>query len=292
MTVSPPRLGDYLQHVICRFRAAGIDHPAGDARKLFTGLLGIEQTELIAAENRLLEPAQAAHIDAAVAARLSGKPVHRILGWREFFGRRFLIGKEALEPRPETELLVEMVLADHHDRGEQVTFAEIGIGSGAVAVSLLAELPRARALATDIDGAVLAVARKNARRHDVLARLELCETDCLQGVSGRFDFIVSNPPYIATGDIVGLSAEVRCHDPLRALDGGPDGLAVYRKILASAADRLMPGGLLYFETGHGQHAALGELAGMLGWQTVRAERDLSGLERLVTLRPHRSLRER
>ena len=274
------------RHGAAVLREAGIANPQFDARVLLAGCLGLEMAALLGAAGTVIgEPGLSTYL-AALKERCSGKPVHRILGYREFYGRKFSFGKDCLEPRPETELLVSRILQDC-DKGESVQFTEIGVGSGVIAVTLLAELPLAQAIATDIAAGALKAAQQNAVVFNVSDRLKLFETDCLDGIDRRqgigFDFIVSNPPYIASPEIETLSDEVRRFDPHAALDGGEDGLDIYRRILRQAGALLKPSGRLYLETGHGQHDALAGMAKEIGWGIVSRHLDLSGLERIVVL---------
>ncbi len=278
--------GELQRHGAAVLRDAGIENPQFDARVLLAGCLNLDMAALLGAAGTVIgEPGLSIYL-AALDERCSGKPVHRILGYREFYGRRFSFGKDCLEPRPETELLVSRILEDF-DKSADVEFAEIGVGSGAIAVTLLAELPVAKAVASDIAAGALEAARKNAVVFGVADRLALVETDCLEGIEPRrgmgFDFIVSNPPYIASPEIGTLSDEVRLFDPLAALDGGEDGLDIYRRILRQSGELLKPSGRLYLETGHGQHDILVEMAKENGWGIVSRHLDLSGLERIVVL---------
>ncbi len=265
-----------------RLEAAGISGAGKDARYLLGYLTGIEPGLVPARGDLLVDEKTVERLEGWIGERISGKSVHRITGSREFFGRNFFFDEFCLEPRPETELLVERVLYDF--KGDNcVRFAEIGIGSGVIALSLLLELKNARAVATDISEGALCASKRNAENLGVAERLGLVRTSCLEGVDGPFDFIVSNPPYIETEALAGLSREVREHDPLSALDGGGDGLDVYKSILSGSALKLRPAGRLYLETGHGQHSAICGLATENGWGIVSCHLDLSGLERIVVL---------
>lgn len=265
-----------------KLASAGIEDARRDARLLLAHVLGMDQTSIIAGDSEAVDPEAARRFAALLARREDGEPVHRIIGKREFMGREFLTGPSVLEPRPETELLVERVLEDW--QGESAPhFADIGTGSGAIAISLLLAIGRARCLASDISREALQVATSNASRLGVSARMELAQADLLPDVGPVFDFVVSNPPYIPAGDIAGLQREVREHDPECALDGGEDGLDFYRRLLDILPGRIMPGGRLYLETGDGQHAKIGEIAGQLGWGIVSTHLDLSGRERIVVL---------
>lgn len=286
----PMKINALLKQGSERLSESFIEGPARDARILLAHVMKVEPARLLAMGRDEVGKDIADRFTDLVAQRAAGKPVYRIIGSRDFFGREFMLNQACLEPRPETELLVERVVADM-DVSATLRFCDIGTGSGAIAVTLLCELPNASAIATDIEPRALDAARENARAHDVLDRLALFHADCLTGVSSRFDFIVSNPPYIATNELAALSKEVREHDPRLALDGGEDGLIIYRRILVQAAALLEEGGRLYLETGHDQHDQLEEIARKMGWGIVDRLLDLSGLARIVVLERTDSFQE-
>ena len=276
------RVGELLSGAGRQLADGGIETPALDARILLAEALSMEPGQVIGCGGEIAAGQAVEAFKAMVERRLAGEPVHRILGRREFFGRMFHLTSECLIPRPETELLVERVLEDV-GTGASARFADIGCGSGAICVSLLAERPGLSAIATDLSEGALAATGENAKRHGVAERLETVRTSYLEDVEGPFSFIVSNPPYIASGDLAELSREVREHDPQLALDGGADGLEAYRAILSRAPQYLEAEGRLYLETGHGQHDAIMQLAKELRWGIVSSHLDLSGLERMVVL---------
>ena len=276
------RVGELLSGAGRQLADGGIETPALDARILLAEALSMEPGQVIGCGGEIAAGEAVEAFKAMVERRLAGEPVHRILGRREFFGRMFHLTSECLIPRPETELLVERVLEDV-GTGASARFADIGCGSGAICVSLLAERPGLSAIATDLSEGALAATGENAKRHGVAERLETVRTSYLEDVEGPFSFIVSNPPYIASGDLAELSREVREHDPQLALDGGADGLEAYRAILSRAPQYLEAEGRLYLETGHGQHDAIMQLAKELRWGIVSSHLDLSGLERMVVL---------
>jgi release factor glutamine methyltransferase len=219
-----------------------------------------------------------------VLRRAGGEPVHRIIGRREFHGHFFDICADVLDPRPETELLVEHVIAGHV-REAELHFADIGTGSGAIGISLLKAFRFARCCAIDISKGALDQARHNAKLHGVEDRFHTVQSNYLAGIGLLFDFIVSNPPYIRSGDIDGLDREVRLHDPRSALDGGVDGLDAYRVILGQASTRLRTGGRLYLEIGSDQLEMCSELAYALGWRVIFSQCDYANLPRLLVLEP-------
>jgi release factor glutamine methyltransferase len=217
--------------------------------------------------------------------RLAGEPVMRILGEREFYGRPFHLGAATLVPRPETEALVDIgieLLANQ----KAPRLLDLGTGTGCIAISLLAELPHANAVAIDLSADAVDVARANAVLHGVADRLALRRGSWFEPLepSERFDLIVSNPPYIESAEIGRLDIEVRVHDPLLALDGGPDGLAAYRSIAQSAARFLVPAGALLFEIGWQQAEPVSDLLAAHGFGDIVVRRDLAGHERVVMAR--------
>lgn len=248
-------------------RAAGIDTAALDARLLVCAATGLTHEALVARGGDTLAPDAATRLSGYVARRVQGEPVSRIKGVREFYGRDFRIDARTLDPRPDTETLVGAVL-DLAGRkgwvGRPLDILDLGTGSGCILLTLLAELPEARGLGTDISLGALRVAVRNASLFGLSGRAWFAAANWFEGLEGRFDFIVSNPPYIMTGEIAGLAPEVAAHDPRGALDGGADGLDAYRAIAARATAFLTPGGYLLVEIGAGQAEAVLELFGAAG----------------------------
>jgi len=269
-------------------RAGGIDTPGRDARLLVAAALGISGERLISRPEMPVNVEAAKALDTYIARRLAREPVSRILGHRGFYGRDFEISPATLDPRPETETLVdatlELIALEHEDRSASLRILDIGTGSGCLLITLLAELPQASGLGTDIDFEALEIARCNAERHGVEARADWKVARSLTGISGPFDLVVSNPPYIPTGDIKGLAPEVKEFDPRSALDGGADGLAVYREIAKDLVE-VVPHGWALFEVGAGQAAAVAELLKECRIGTVQPQvrtfRDLIGVDRCV-----------
>jgi release factor glutamine methyltransferase len=263
------------------FREAHFESPELDARIITGQALGLGLTQLISAGPRRLAADELEALNALAERRLAGEPVARILGHKEFYGLRLALSASTLVPRPETEAVVEEALA-FLEATASPRIADLGTGSGAILLALLAERPDATGVATDIDADALAVAQDNAATHGLTRRISFLHCDFAEGLSGEFDAIVSNPPYISRGDIPHLAVEVRDHDPVRALDGGPDGLAAYRALIPQAAMRLATGGALIVEIGAGQAQDVARLMEETGL-VVEAphRRDLAGLERVV-----------
>jgi release factor glutamine methyltransferase len=267
-------------------RDAGIDTPELDARVLLCHAAGVSHETYIARAREALAADGALKLERAVARRLAREPVARITGTREFYGRGFILGEDTLDPRPDTETLIEAALDIVRGQGWQekpLTLLDLGTGSGCILVTLLAELPQARGLGTDLSPGALAIAAANARTHGVGPRAAFAAADWLDAVSDKFDLILSNPPYLATGEIAGLAEEVAAHDPRLALDGGPDGLDAYRRIAGRARDALTEDGRLLVEIGPGQGedvAAIFARAG-LALKGGEGRRDLAGRPRVV-----------
>ncbi|WP_136658440.1 peptide chain release factor N(5)-glutamine methyltransferase [Nitratireductor sp. XY-223] len=268
----------------CQFEAAGLPQPNDDARTLVCGLLNISLTDLVLDRGEPLNPAQTERVRSAAARRLRREPVHRILGSRSFFGLDLELSPETLEPRPDTETLVSAVLpfvrALAVERG-RCRVLDIGTGSGAVCLALLAEVGSATGTGTDISREALGTARDNARRAGLSERFDTCEAAWFAGVEGVFDLIVSNPPYIPSGDIAGLEPEVRDFDPVIALDGGADGLDAYRAIAVGADVHLAPGGRVAVETGFSQHAAVTGIFEANRFPCIDGVKDLAGNDRVL-----------
>lgn len=264
-----------------RFRQQGIDSAELDARLLTGGAFGLDLTGLIAATTRIVTPDEAAHLENFLQRRLAGEPVARILGVKEFWGLTLNLSAATLVPRPDTETVVELAL-EVCRRQERRRIADIGTGSGAILLALLSELPDATGVGTDISLEALRMARNNAARLGLTQRAAFVACNYTAALSGPFDLIVSNPPYIRSADIAGLDREVREYDPPRALDGGPDGLAAYRVIAPDAARLLAPGGTLIVEAGYGQSGPIAELMSASGLTPdVPPKADLAGIPRAV-----------
>ena len=265
------------------FRQSGIDTPELDARILVGHALGLDHTALAVSANRTLGPDEARWIDALAARRLRQEPVARIVGAKEFWGLPLQITSATLVPRPETETVVQAALKAIDALGTRASayrIADLGAGSGAILLALLSELPCAQGVGTDRSHDAIAVARANAARLGLASRATMIVSDFGAALGGGFDLVVSNPPYIATGDIAKLPPDVR-HDPELALDGGPDGLAAYRAIAADALRLIKPLGHLVVELGAGQLIAVTKLLRDEGLAAASALHDLNGIPRAL-----------
>lgn len=277
-------LAELLLSARKRLADAGIEGAAFDARLLVEDITGTTRAEAITDPNRILGADILKAVDAALARRISGEPVHRILGYREFHGLRLGLSVETLEPRPDTETLVDAmvpVLAEIGARKGACRILDLGTGTGAIALALLAAVPRACAVGVDISEDALATAVRNARDLGLSERFTAVRSDWFEAISGQFDAIVSNPPYISSAEIETLQKEVRNFDPLRALDGGIDGLDAYRTIAKESARHLEADGAIAVEIGSSQKADVTDIFQDAGFLVKSALRDLAGNDRVL-----------
>lgn len=267
-------------------RTQGIDSAELDARLLTGAALGLDLTGLISAAKRILTSDEAAQLARFAQRRIDGEPVARILGMKEFWGLPLQLSPDTLVPRPDTETIVEAALEFLDATGPRdrpLVIADLGTGSGAILLALLSELTNATGIATDINLDALRTARSNAAQLGLIERVHFVVCDYASALTGSLDLIVSNPPYIPSADIADLDIEVRNHDPLRALDGGKDGLYAYRIITPEAARLLAPGGLLVVEVGHDQSDAVADLMAASGLiLPAPPKADLGGIRRAVS----------
>jgi release factor glutamine methyltransferase len=273
-----------LRQATRTLEAAAIDTPALDARLLLQQALGVSHASLIASAQAEMNPSQLNAFNTLITRRAAREPVSRILGSREFHGLNFTLAPDTLDPRADTETLVTTALT--LAGGQQaLRILDLGTGSGAIIVSLLHALPSAEGTATDISQGALDAARANAIMNGVSDRLELVQSDWFAQLHGKFDLIVSNPPYIPDQQVENLSPEVRLHDPHLALKGGPDGLAAYRVITQAAPAHLKPSGHMLFEIGQGQERDVAALLAASGFTNPTAmpsqQADLAGIIRVI-----------
>jgi release factor glutamine methyltransferase len=269
-----------------RLKSASIDSAELDARMLTGAALGLDLTGLVAATTRIITQDEASCLESFTRRRLAGEPVARILGVKEFWGLVLHLSPATLVPRPDTETVVEMAL--EIERGESRShqprrIADIGTGSGAILLALLSEWREAIGVGTDISLEALQTASGNAARLRLLPRAAFVACNYTAALSGVFDLIVSNPPYIRSAEIAKLGREVREYDPRDALDGGTDGLAAYRALIPEAAKLLAPGGRLIVEAGCGQSGPISALMATSGLMSERPPRaDLAGIPRAIS----------
>ena len=285
--------GSFAGHTVATARRAltaqlksvSIESAELDARVLVGAVLGLDLTGMVTAASRSLTSDESNRLEDFTRRRLAGEPVARILGRREFWGLPLQLSAATLVPRPDTETVVELaleMLRASAPAGRPLRIADLGTGSGAILLALLSELPDAFGCGTDISVDALRTAHGNAAGLGLAARTAFIACDYAAALSGPFDLIVSNPPYIRSADIAGLATEVRSHDPIRALDGGTDGLDAYRALIPQAARLLAPGGILAVEAGDGQSADLERLMTAAGLTLERPPKpDLAGIPRAV-----------
>ena len=280
-----PSVGAALRRGAARLRRAGVEAAARDARLLLAEASGQDRARLIAFPERALSARELAAYEAFLTRRARREPVSRILGRREFWSLDFAVTADTLDPRPETEVLVETVLARLPAPGADLRILDLGCGSGCILLALLTALSGAQGLGIDSSAAAVEVARGNAEALGLERRAAFRIGDWAAGLGGTWQAIVSNPPYIVESEIEDLAPEVRGYDPHPALSGGPDGLDAYRVLLPQAVRLLAPEGLLALEFGAGQADAVQGLAEAAGLKVEDRIRDLAGRERCLIATP-------
>ncbi len=251
-----------------------------DARILIGHALELSHEELILAADRELSSIEIANINALIDQRMHHMPVAKIIRQKEFYGRLFVTNEHTLDPRPDSETLIDAVLKNT-DIDKKIRILDLGTGTGCLILTLLAELPRAQGLAVDLSKDALHVAYRNAENLNLASRIDYRQSDWFENVIGEFDILISNPPYIPSGDIAGLAHDVKEFDPMSALDGGTDGLDPYRIIANQSPQYLKSGGLIAFEVGQGQAEYVADLLQKQGFQNIEIFKDLSSIERVV-----------
>lgn len=254
----------------------GVESPRLNAEHLLAHVLGKKRLDLYMEFDRPLSEAERAPLRDLIRDRGTGKPLQHLLGTAEFFGRSFLSDARALIPRPETEQLIELLLA----RSPFSRALDVGTGTGAIALTLALERPDAALVAVDISPEALSLARENATRHDLTTKVTFHEADLLPAGEPPFPLIVANLPYIATADLATLQREVQ-HDPATALDGGPDGLIFIERLIQSAPAHLTPGGTVALEIGHDQASRVADLFRTHNYRDIVVNTDYQGVERFV-----------
>jgi len=276
--------GSLYRGAVATLREAGVENAALDVRVLLAQALGVDGGELIALSDKSVPEDARLRFRKLLKRRVSGEPVARILGTKEFWSREFSLSPATLVPRPETETLVEAALAAKPDRGAPLRILDLGVGSGILIAALLLEYPKAFGVGVERDLEAASTARSNLAALGIAYRARIVCGDWASAIGSQFDLVVSNPPYIASDDIAGLSREVRDHDPRRALDGGPDGLESYRLIVAELSRLLTPEGVAILELGAGQEPAVAEIARHAQLSVNGPARcDLSGHPRALVL---------
>lgn len=274
-------IGELLRWASSELAAAGIEQPQRDARLLLESASGVNGTQVIAFPERSLDTGQCATFRMLVERRKSREPISRILGRREFWSLPFKVSRDTLDPRPDSETLIEAVLDRVADRQAKVKLLDFGTGTGCLLLALLSELPQARGIGVDLNPGAVAIAAENAAALGLAARCEFRVGDWGKNLAGAFDIVVSNPPYIEAAAIPSLDPEVANHDPHLALSGGADGLDAYRGLAPDAARLLAPGGLLAVEIGQGQGDSIRRIVVRFGLSDMGSKRDLAGIERCL-----------
>ncbi|MCD7904161.1 MAG: peptide chain release factor N(5)-glutamine methyltransferase [Clostridiales bacterium] len=278
MSLSRSSVKDLLREITGLFKENNIDEAKIDASLILMRQLGFTKTQLYSRDGYVPDENQMRKIDYWVLKRLEGRPVQYLLGKTEFMGLSIKVSDFVLIPRPDTEILVEEVLKISSERGYK-TGLDIGTGSGAIALSLAYYNKTLEMTACDISEKALIIARQNIKDYGVKVRL--VKSNLFENIEGKFDFIVSNPPYIRTGIIPTLDKKVKNYEPLKALDGGEDGLNFYRNITASSLTYLNKNGMLAYETGYDQGEAVSNILKENGFKNIEIKKDLAGLDRVV-----------
>jgi len=251
-----------------------------DARIIIKHYTSLSDADLIGADDIQITPEQQSDIEQAIEQRLGGRPVSKIIGYKEFYGRNFYVTDDVLDPRPDSEILIESVL-DYARNKQNLSILDLGTGSGCLILTLLAELPDAIGTAADISAPALDVARKNATALNLKSRAQLIESNWLESITGEFDIIISNPPYIEARTVDTLDIDVKKYDPIMALDGGDDGLVPYKILFPQIRHILKKGGFVAMEHGAGQSTDIMRLIDNAQFQEIRSIRDLAGHDRVI-----------
>ncbi|KZX93992.1 MULTISPECIES: peptide chain release factor N(5)-glutamine methyltransferase [unclassified Sulfitobacter] len=274
--MSAPTAAQAMAAAAARLRAAGVPDPARDARILLAHAASVDAARVTLIAPEEIAPEIAERYEHLVALRAVRVPVSQLVGRRAFYGRDFEISRDVLDPRPETETLIELALSEPFAR-----VLDLGTGSGCILVSLLAERPSATGVGADLSEAACLQASANAVRHAIADRASIIRSDWFGQVEGRFDLIVSNPPYLAQEEMAGVAPELRDHEPEMALTDGADGLSAYRVIASEAQGYLTATGRVLVEIGATQGASVAALFRQAGWGRVRVVQDLDGRDRVV-----------
>lgn len=270
------KLSELQKHLANSLRGSGIEPAAQEARLILESRLGLSWADLIAKGDLEIDSAAA---ESDLQKRIAGMPLGRIYGRKNFYGLEFSLSPETLEPRADTEVLIDIALK----RPAPETILDLGTGTGCILLTLLKHFPDSTGLGVDKALGAIATARRNADDLGLAERARFIESDWLESVSGRFDLIVSNPPYIDSAVIPELSAEVKNHDPILALDGGTDGMDAYKIIFAQLRDFLTPGGIALFEIGYDQSRKISRLAEAHGLKLVSIHPDSAGRPRIAEI---------
>ena len=286
--VEPRTVGSLLRRWTAELSRSGVESAGGDVRRLVAAVLDVPAAALLSEPNRALTDAQLSTLGRYVARRIEREPVSRIIGWRDFYGRPFTISPATLDPRPESETLIEAALEIAREEAwEQPRILDVGTGSGCLLLTLLCELPHSHGVGTDVSAQALSIARANARHLGLTQRASWLTADALETVRGPFHMLVANPPYVRTGEIAHLEPEVCNFDPNASLDGGPDGLDLYRR-LAPRVSSVVQNGWAVLEVGFDQADAVVSILTEAGLGSdggsIRVRRDVAGKRRCVAVK--------
>jgi release factor glutamine methyltransferase len=276
-----PLLREVLRHAEALLREAGVDTPELDARLLMGAALGMTREHMLIHATAKLNQAQVTRVLDFIARRVEREPVSRILGRREFWSLDFLLSPATLDPRPDSETVIDEALAGIPDKQAPLSVLDLGTGTGCLLLALLNELPNASGIGVDKSEEAVVTATANARRLGLGQRARFTIGDWGAGLTERFDLVISNPPYIPDREIETLAPEVVRFDPVAALAGGPDGLDAYRAITAQLPNLLKHNGKVIFEVGAGQSGDVAALLGAAGFRNIGRRHDLAGVERAV-----------
>ncbi|PCI56841.1 MAG: protein-(glutamine-N5) methyltransferase, release factor-specific [Alphaproteobacteria bacterium] len=276
-------LKPFYDDMIARLKGAGVNMPDLDARFIIEERTPYDWSDIIARPDSSVTQTQHDEIIADINARIAGKPLSRIYGCREFWGLAFLISEDTLDPRPDSELIIDVALKHFPDRDRPLEILDLGTGSGCLLISLLSEFKNARGWGVDLSSGAVKCAKENAHKNHVAVRAQFSCGSWLNGINKKFDLIVSNPPYISNQVIPTLSKEVRNHDPILALDGGDDGLDPYKELFPQLKNVLNPDGIALFEIGYDQEKDVMRLAEDAGFAQRTVHFDLAGNPRVVDI---------
>lgn len=275
-------LKNHYHTLLGQYADQNLVHWQRDVRLIFQHVLGLSHEDFITQSDYVLSEQNKTEINALLSKRLQGMPITKVIGHREFFGRLFLTNEHTLDPRPDSEILIDCCLT--HLKKSTPSILDLGTGTGCLVITLACEKPNASGIAVDLSEETLKVTKKNIDRYNLGNRITCQKSDWFSSVlDQKFDVIISNPPYIPTKDIAGLETTVRDYDPHLALDGGTDGLAPYKIILSQAHDYLKEDGIVALEFGHTQKEAISALAKDTGWHIKEHQSDLEGRDRCVVL---------
>ncbi|WP_119304536.1 peptide chain release factor N(5)-glutamine methyltransferase [Dongia deserti] len=277
-------IGDLLKDAAARIAAAGLEDAQREARLLMMEATGLDRATIFMHAERVIDPAAIVRFRELAARRAQREPMSHILGRREFWSLTFKVTAHTLDPRPDSETLVQAVLDQVPDRFAPLRLVDFGTGTGCLLLALLHELPRAEGLGVDASEPALVVARENAAALGLAMRAAFRRSDWDEQVDSAFDILISNPPYIPSGQIDTLQPEVAQYEPRAALDGGTDGLCAYRRLAPAATRLLIPGGLAAFEIGVDQSDSVIEIMAGAGLRHIATAKDLAGIPRCLLLR--------